>query len=71
MAFWTGGRPALYPDLSGNILYSVEATLAPCKYPPGSNRPRRIARNAVSMLGQRRRRWANIGTALGECWVYS
>ena len=26
--------------------------------------------NAVSMLGQRRRRWANIETALGECPVF-
>ena len=24
--------------------------------------------NVVSMLGQRRRRWANIETALGDCW---
>ena len=27
--------------------------------------------NAVSMLGQRRRRCANIETALGECPVYT
>ena len=27
--------------------------------------------NAVSMLGQRRRRWANIKTALGECPVFA
>ena len=27
--------------------------------------------NAVSMLGQRRRRWANIETALGECPVFA
>ena len=26
--------------------------------------------NAVSMLGQRRRRWANIETALDECPVF-
>ena len=25
--------------------------------------------NAVSMLGQRQRRWANIETALGECTI--
>ena len=27
--------------------------------------------NAVSMLGQRRRRWANIETALGGCPVFA
>ena len=27
--------------------------------------------NAVSMFGQRRRRWANIETALGECLVFA
>ena len=27
--------------------------------------------NAVSMLGQRRRRWANIGTSLSECPVFA
>ena len=27
--------------------------------------------NAVSMLGQRRRRWANIETVLSECPVFS
>ena len=27
--------------------------------------------NAASMLGQRRRRWANIETALGECPVFA
>ena len=27
--------------------------------------------NAVSMLGQRRRRWTNIDTALGECPVFT
>ena len=27
--------------------------------------------NAVSMLGQRRRRWANIETILGECHVFA
>ena len=27
--------------------------------------------NAVSMLGQRRRRWANIEKALGECHVFA
>ena len=28
-------------------------------------------RDAVSMLAQRRRRWANIETALGECPVFA
>ena len=27
--------------------------------------------NAVSMLGQRRRLWVNIETALGECHVFA
>ena len=27
--------------------------------------------NAISMLGQRRGRWANIETALGECLVFA
>ena len=27
--------------------------------------------NAVSMLGQRRRRWSNIETTLGECLVFA
>ena len=32
---------------------------------------RRHSPNAVSMLGQRRRRWTNIETALGQCLAFA
>ena len=59
-----------------NAIPTSQARLAPrggCLGVPGNNHPSKheALNNAISMLGQRRRRWPNIKMALVQCLEFS